>query len=151
MLRRGTVRHVTSFILLDAATVRFRYSNRRSAIEARNGVGDVLAAIDINPGMEDSHAAAAVLDHALISSRLQLGDAKGRLALYHPWTAQLSLKMPRKPVQVFTDHNVIEIPIEGVLAELDGDILRIGDRSIPAFDPYESFETLTETFAAACR
>ena len=142
----GTVEHMTDVVLFDTATVRFRYTQKRSALEVRAGTGELLAVVDTLPDIEDAHNAQRGFEHALASAYVRRPKLT-RIGLYHPWTTQVSVGS--QPTTIYGDNQPLTVPLEGLLVTQTAEGVYVEDRLLRRIEP--SFSSAMRTWVAASR
>lgn len=139
------------YLILDMASLRTQQAADRSSASVLTCRGEVLSTVLLDPDISDAEAVFQVFDDAL--DRCQLtrpnpddptGLCRARVALYNPFTAHVSVG-PVPDTQVFTDNRLLNVPAEGLLADLettqDGTTLTCPDlgrhslRTLNAWDP----------------
>lgn len=115
------------YLILDMASVRTQIAGGRASVSALTCRGEVLSTVVLSEQTSDAEAVFQVFDDALDRCQLTRPDpqdltqlCRARVALYNPFTAHISVGgVP--DTRVFTDNALLQLPPEGLLAELVDD------------------------------
>jgi hypothetical protein len=146
-----TTNRPSQVLVLDMASLRFRKNAPGTACAVLTRRGELLTAIDISPRDSDRDVIFRGLDAALdrgqvirTDSDATGGRTRYRLALYNPYTAEISVHAIPATV-TFAAIEPVELPVDGDPAVVTGtgrnSCLRLGDRHL--YPRQLSFTALT--------
>lgn len=107
-------------VVYDLATLRFRRSARKTSMSVIAASGEVLAVCDTSVADTNEDAAYAVCEHALSAGRVQRGEHLCRVALYNPYSAEISY-LPAPESVVFGNEQGLALPVDGEVATVHED------------------------------
>lgn len=115
----------TPSLLIDMATVRYRWSADRRSCALLLATGELVAAVDVEDEREDPRVTAfRALDAALDHGRASRLDGAGRscsmpVVLYNPFSAEVSVAAVPHTTTV-TDGGPLAVAAEGCVVEVYG-------------------------------
>jgi hypothetical protein len=124
---------MTDVVVFDLATVRFRRSQQRSSMSMLAASGETLAVVDTLATTSNQDAAFSCCEHALSAARPKRDGRRLKVALYNPYSAQISYGAGSECV-VLGDGMTLELGPYGTIGHFDGDVLDIDGRRVPAIE-----------------
>ena len=132
------VEHV---LVVDLASVRFNTVPDGSSVSVQLATGETVGIVDVDTHRNRREAAIQAIDAALDRGRVVRHTIAGtkvraRVVFYNPTTAEVAVGA--LPVtRAYTDRSPLALDVSGQLAELDGDTLRVGSRTLRLREPSE--------------
>lgn len=121
----------------DLASVRYAWNRDRTRLQLLGAHGEFLGAADVAAGADARAAAYAACEAALDRGRVRVDGRLWRIALYNPYSAEVSVG-PAADNRIHSDQAPVAISPAGSPAHLDDDILVIvedrpgqPDRALP--------------------
>lgn len=105
-------------VIFDLATLRFRRSARNTSMGVVAASGEVLAVVDTSTADTNEDAAYAACEHALASGNVVRGGELHRIALYNPYSGEISYQAAPDSL-VFADGEAHPIEAEGSVAMIE--------------------------------
>ena len=106
-------------VVYDLSTLRFRRSARKTSMSIVAASGEVLAVIDTLAIDNNEDAAYGACEHALAAGRVRREGNYHRVALYNPYSGEISYQ-PAPESVVFGADKPIAIEMLGSLGEVVG-------------------------------
>jgi hypothetical protein len=116
-------------VVYDLATVRFRRSTKGASMQMVAASGEVLAVVDLVALTSNEDGAFACCEHALAAARPRRDGRRMRVALYNPYTAQISYGAG-PDCTVFADQAPVALDPGGTVGHLVEDGLLIDGRCV---------------------
>lgn len=140
--------------ILDLASLRYQRNREHTSLTVYSALREVLAVLEVDPGLDERELAFLGCDAALERARLVRvdpvrGRSRLRVALYNPYTAEVSLgAIP--DTRAFTDESPLLVPEDGLVASLDGSgassrLVVAGRELVPV---EHTFTSLTRAYSA---
>jgi hypothetical protein len=131
--RQGTLGRVNTpiqpFLVLDCATVRFRWNAQGTTLTALTSRREILATVPVDRGINPRAAAFAAMDKTLQQAVLTrvdphdpLGRVRYRVGLYNPFTGEVALGgVPDTVTYATLEHDPLPVDGDGTVATLTDD------------------------------